>query len=417
MKFKKIFLITLLLLTVLTIGTVSATDNEERDIDNLQNTDESIDSINLNEESAENTLNINENEEVVELNEQSSEIISNNEDNILTSQDNDVLGDSQSHSYKLTVKPAKVYSYKKFSYSAKLTDNGKPVSGIWLVLSINDASNGWTDYEARTNSNGIATFKLDSEPVGKYDISVEVDDEDIDDFVYADSYIKVIKNPKAQTKVKAPKITAKYKTKKYFKITVKNYKGKPIKKLKLTLDISTGKKWKIYYVKTNNKGVAKFNVKKLKPGTHKVFIYIENVHTKYDLEKEIKIIIKKKTSTKKTTTKKKSSYKTFTLKLKVNSNYYSQKKLKTGDVFLAAANSYARQHPKGIVMGTSGIDAGQEGQHSTKLLKAKVWYKNTQTGKTITKTKYATKNKRDIKKFSWISGYKPIKVKVWYKKA
>lgn len=68
-------------------------------------------------------------------------------------------------------------------------------------------------------------------------------------------------------------------------------------------------------------------------------------------------------------------------------------------------------------MGTSGIDAGQEGQHSTKLLKAKVWYKNTQTGKTITKTKYATKNKRDIKKFSWISGYKPIKVKVWYKKA
>ena len=49
-----------------------------------------------------------------------------------------------------------------------------------------------------------------------------------------------------------------------------------------------GKKWKLYHLKTNSKGVANFNVKKLKPGTHDVFIYIEEVHSKYDLEKNSK---------------------------------------------------------------------------------------------------------------------------------
>ena len=305
MKFKKIILVTLLLLTVLTISSVSATDdNITKDVINIPDNNEPVDII---EEPSDIVLNANENKETIELNEKSSEISSNDETNIISSQDTEVLGEADTHSYKITIGTKKVYSNTKFTYTAKLTDNGKPVSGVYLDFSINDASNGWTSYRAKTNSNGIATFKIDPEFEGKYDVTVEVDDEKYD-YVYAYSYIKVIQNPKAITKVKAPKVTAKYKANKYFKITVKNYKGKPIKKLKLLLEIKTGKKWKTYKVKTNNKGVAKFNTKKLSKGTHKVFIYNEDV--KYIVEKDSKIIIKKptakKTTTKKTTTKKKS---------------------------------------------------------------------------------------------------------------
>ena len=163
MKFKRIFLITLLLLAVLTLCSVSATEdnatNEVVNIENIQNTNESASNVNLSDESFEITPD--ENDGVLGLNEESDQTtLSNGGGNMLASQDNCVVGDSETHSMKITIKPAKVYSNKKFSYSAKLTDNGNPVSGVWLSLAINDASNGWTSYDARTNSNGIATFKL-----------------------------------------------------------------------------------------------------------------------------------------------------------------------------------------------------------------------------------------------------------------
>lgn len=310
LKFKKIILLTVIFITFLSVSVVSANENITDDI--------STENI-VGEE-----LEISDSNEIEEISTSEISEVKTSENNLLkitddetfaTSDDNSEILTSNDNPMKITLKPLKVYSNKKFTYTAKLTNNGKPVSGVWLDLSIHDASNGVTSTGARTNSNGIATFKMDSERVGKYDVTVEMEeDEDFDGYAYAKSYINVVKNPKSKTTVKAPKITAKYKQSKYFKITVKDYKGKPVKKLKLTLDIKTGTKWKIYHVKTNNNGVAKFNVKKLKSGTHDVLIYIDDAHTKYDLEKESKIIITKtvkKTTTKKTTTKKKTSYKTF----------------------------------------------------------------------------------------------------------
>ena len=324
MKFKKIILITFLLLTVLTISAVSAVeDNETIELANIENAKDNNNL--LYDDSSEIISDTINNDKTLAVDGQSyqTNLNSNNEDNVLSLQDTKMIGDSGDHSYKITVKPAKVYSNKKFTYTAKLTDNEKPVSGVYLDLSIHDASNGWTSYGSRTNSNGTATFKLDSEPIGKYDIAVEIDDYNCDGYAYADSYIKVVKNPKAKTTVKAPKITAKYKKNAYFKISVKNYKGKPIKKLKLALDIKTGKKWKIYYVKTNNKGVAKFNTKKLTAGTHEVIIYDENPNSKYIIEKDSKIIIKKKITKK--TTKKKSSSKYKIIKTKAKFHWITKK--------------------------------------------------------------------------------------------
>lgn len=75
---------------------------------------------------------------------------------------------------------------------------------------------------------------------------------------------------KTQTKVKAYKLTKMRNESKPFKIIVKNkVTKKPIKGLKLRLKI--GKK--IYAVRTDSKGIAKFNTKYLKVGTHRVNIF------------------------------------------------------------------------------------------------------------------------------------------------
>lgn len=315
MKYKKIFLIAMLLLMFATITSISANDNatelsaadfedelQTNEFNELESAESNVASL---EETNDDKLNQFSENDLLEL----------NDENMISSENKDVLGDDED-SYKITIKPVKVYSHNEFTYTATLTNNGKPVSGVRLELYVV----GIDDYGAKTNSKGIATFNVDPLTAGKHKVRVGLDDEIMDELDYlpsASSYITVIKNPKSVTKVKAPKITAKYKTKKYFKITLKNYKGKPIKKFILTLEINTGKKWKTYYVKTNSKGVAKFNVKKLKPGKHIVTIYDDDADSEYDIDKSSKIIIKKtktskKTTTKKTTPKKKSSkYKTF----------------------------------------------------------------------------------------------------------
>jgi len=96
---------------------------------------------------------------------------------------------------------------------------------------------------------------------------------------------------KAKTIVKAKKMTAKYKKSKYFKITVKNKaSGKIVPKLKIKVKVFTGKKYKVYTLKTDKKGVAKLNTKKLKRGVHKVEIISKSKN--YDVLKKSSIKIK-----------------------------------------------------------------------------------------------------------------------------
>jgi len=84
------------------------------------------------------------------------------------------------------------------------------------------------------------------------------------------SFGSIDKLIKTQTKVNAPKLTKVQNESKTFDITVNDKKTKkPIKNLKLKLKI--GKK--VYTVKTNSKGVAKFNTKSLDEGTYKVAIF------------------------------------------------------------------------------------------------------------------------------------------------
>ena len=141
--------------------------------------------------------------------------------------------------------------------------------------------------QSRQTQNGILTFYIYNIPVGTYVIRITQDDYDLE--ITADLEITTkLKTAKIKTAVKAPKVTAKYKKSKYFKITVKAGK-KAVKNLKLKVKVYTGKKYKTYTVKTNKKGIASLNTKKLKKGNHKVIITSANKKYSVSAKSNIKI--------------------------------------------------------------------------------------------------------------------------------
>ena len=150
MKFKRIILITLLL-AIFAIGAVSAADDNE--VISIENDNVTTGTVNFNEKSSEITTN----GEILQLNEKSNETtLTNDEDNILSSDDVDELEDTDSR--KITAKSIKVYSNKKFTYTVKLTDNNTPVSGEKIELTIFDIDDTYKSYSAKTNSKGIVTY-------------------------------------------------------------------------------------------------------------------------------------------------------------------------------------------------------------------------------------------------------------------
>ena len=79
---------------------------------------------------------------------------------------------------------------------------------------------------------------------------------------------------KIKTVVKAQNLTTSINESKSFKITVKNKKtGKPVKGLIIKAEIDG----KTYTLKTDQNGVAKLKTSSLSLGTHKVFIYTNNI--------------------------------------------------------------------------------------------------------------------------------------------
>jgi hypothetical protein len=120
---------------------------------------------------------------------------------------------------------------------------------------------------------------------GKYKVVLEPHDSKLHTFKKVSFKLTIAK----KAKVKAPKVTSKYKKSKYFKVTVKLGK-KALKKVSLRVKVFTGKKYKVYKIKTNRKGVAKLNVKKLKRGKHNVVV--TSSYAKAFIYKTSKITIK-----------------------------------------------------------------------------------------------------------------------------
>lgn len=195
----------------------------------------------------------------------------------------------------LTVKP-KVFEmelvkyFKSSRYSkinsflkAKIMSNCSDLKDIIVTFKVYSGKK-WNIYPKKTDSNGVAIFKIPAKlDAGTHKIEV------IADNVLKKTSIKI---NKASTTVKAPKVTGKFKKSKYFKVTIKNKETKKLlSNVKVKIKVFTGKKYKTYTVKTNKKGLAKINTKQLKTGKHKVIISSGNKN--YKISAKSLITIKK----------------------------------------------------------------------------------------------------------------------------
>lgn len=174
-------------------------------------------------------------------------------------------------------------------FTLKLVDKNskKVLSNIKLKLRVYTGTK-YKDYYVTTNSNGIAKFKASTLAVGTHKVEITSANNN-----YAvTKTTSTIKIAKAKTIIKAPKVTYKYKKSKYFSVTVKNKATKKVvKSLKVKVKVYTGKKYKIYTIKTNSKGIAKLNTKTLTKGTHKVVLSSGN--SNYAISAKSTIVIKK----------------------------------------------------------------------------------------------------------------------------
>ena len=162
-------------------------------------------------------------------------------------------------------------------------DRGNALVGQEVTITFNGKTAVYT-----TDASGAIKYKLAATKVGTQKLIVKFDSNP--DYV-ASTLTATIKITKEATKLTAAKKTfkAKVKVKKYT-VTLKDSKGKAIKKVKLTLKI----KGKTYKATTNAKGKATFKIKKLtKKGkyTAKVTFAGNNLYNK--AVKSVKITVKK----------------------------------------------------------------------------------------------------------------------------
>lgn len=159
--------------------------------------------------------------------------------------------------------PKLTTAYKSGKYfKVTLTElvSGKPVAGFRVI--IKDKTTG-KSFGRTTDSKGIVYLNFLNSKIGKHTIEVTL----AENWYNSDKVLSTLEVTKIKTSVKAPKVTYKYKKSKYFKVTVKVGKN-PLKKTYVKIKIDK----KTYKIKTDNKGIAKVNTKKLKVGKHKVVI-------------------------------------------------------------------------------------------------------------------------------------------------
>ena len=164
----------------------------------------------------------------------------------------------------------------------------KDIDGKKLVNQLITIKIDGKTYNKVTNSNGQATFTVNLVPKT---YSVDINYAGVINKYESSKTTSKFIITKATPKLTLTKKTykAKVKTKKYT-ITLKDNKGKAIKKAKLTLKI----KGKTYKAVTNAKGQAIFKIKKLtKKGTYKASVKFAGNSYYKAIVKSVKIVIKK----------------------------------------------------------------------------------------------------------------------------
>ena len=161
-------------------------------------------------------------------------------------------------------------------------DQGNALVGEGVTITFNGKTAVYT-----TDASGAIKFKLVATKVGTQKLTVTFDS---DPNYIASTLTATIKINKEATKLSAAKKTfkAKVKVKKYT-VTLKDSKGKAIKKVKLTLKI----KGKTYKATTNAKGKAIFKIKKLtKKGRYTAKVNFAGNGLYNKVAKSVKITVK-----------------------------------------------------------------------------------------------------------------------------
>ena len=191
---------------------------------------------------------------------------------------------------KIKISKVKTYYKQKAYVTVKVTNkaNGKPVYMAKQYVKFYVNKNKYNQYYAQTGIDGKMRVIFDNYKPGKHKIVVTAND--AKNFTQKTATSKVIIK-KTTAKLTAKKLTSKKGTANYFKVTVKNKKTKKILTggVKLKVKVFTGKKYKTYTIKSNSKGIARFNVKSLKKGNHRVVV---SSKTKYVKAKSLKSKIK-----------------------------------------------------------------------------------------------------------------------------
>lgn len=175
------------------------------------------------------------------------------------------------------------------TYSVTVKDSqGNLVGGKNVIFQLN----GKTIGSAYSDSKGVASFKITSKMLktanaGTKKLVILFKGDDVFNAASKTVHVKINKE---KTKLTAKKKTFKAKTKiKKYTVTLKNSKGKAIKKVKLTLKVN-GKNYK---AKTNKKGKATFKIKKLgKKGKYNAVIKFKATKYYKNVSKKVKLTIK-----------------------------------------------------------------------------------------------------------------------------
>lgn len=205
---------------------------------------------------------------------------------------------------KIAASGLTVYYNTGATATIKVTKDGKPVSGMYLLVRLYTTSTKYEDYLFQTNSKGQVSFSA-SLTVGKHKIIIN----SADNRYGASQVTKTITVKKASAKITAKKVTDYYKGAKYLTVKLTNTKNnKPIYAAKLNIKVFVSKnRYYNYNGNTGANGEIRLSLETLKPGSYKVVV--AGADSKDFTAKEVtsKIVIKKapaKLTPKKLTAKK-----------------------------------------------------------------------------------------------------------------
>ena len=274
----------------------------------------------------------------------------------------------------------KYYGDKDTKFRVKVYDEDyNPEEGVYV--SFGEIGH---QKEKRTNKNGIVYFPINYR-VGEYEVETSIQSEDGRSSWTAYNTVKI--------KSTIPVVElVKYSTsKKKFKIRFLDTKGHALNNTVIKLKIN-GKKYKI---RTNAHGIVKIKSTRFKVGKTKITAY----NPASGEIRKIPVVVLKRGIHK--------------VKVRIDDPtiYHPSKKLKNGDRIYTVYSSEYKQYNPGVYI--ESRLSGLEYPKHTKLIKAKIFFKNKRTGQVITKV--SSKVRYHTIKVNMIRGYSPYKATVWYR--